>query len=103
MEIDITSIASVATITVICMLIAQGVKQTKLDHKWLPFICGVCGAVLGVFGYFAVEGFPAGDILTALAVGIVSGLAGTGAHQTFKQLYGGTAAKSESGETEKTE
>ena len=30
--------------------------------------------------------FPAGDIITALAVGIVSGLAATGADQVVKQL-----------------
>ena len=32
--------------------------------------------------------FPAGDILTAVSVGIVSGLAATGANQLGKQLKG---------------
>ena len=33
-----------------------------------------------------MEAFPATDILTAIAVGIVSGLAATGIDQTVKQL-----------------
>lgn len=83
-----TEIVSVAAITIIGYLIAQGVKATRLDNKWLPIICGLSGAALGIFGFAAVPGFPASDPLTALAVGIVSGLAATGSHQIFKQLQG---------------
>ena len=38
-------IASVAGITVICYLVAQVVKATALDNKWLPILCGAAGAV----------------------------------------------------------
>ena len=79
-------ITSVAAITVICALAAQAIKATPLDHKWLPVICGGLGGVLGVVGMYVVPGYPAGDVLTAVAVGIVSGLAATGAHQIVKQL-----------------
>lgn len=80
-------IASFAGIAVICFLIAQAVKATNLDNKWLPVICGAAGAVLGVAAlYMGVPDFPAADPMTAAAVGIVSGLAATGAHQTYKQL-----------------
>lgn len=79
-------IASVAAITVICYLVAQAVKATSLDNKWLPIISGTAGAVLGVVGYIIMPDFPAGDYITALAVGIVSGLAATGANQIYKQL-----------------
>ena len=44
------------------------------------------GGVLGVVGMYTMPDFPAGDILTAIAVGIVSGLAATGADQLGKQL-----------------
>lgn len=81
-----TELISVAAITVVSYLIAQGVKAAGLNKKWLPVICGMLGAGLGLFGFAAVPGFPAGDPLTALAVGIVSGLAATGSHQIFKQL-----------------
>ena len=58
-------IASVACITAICYLAATAVKQTPLANKWLPSICSALGGLL--------------------AVGIVSGLAATGADQVIKQ------------------
>lgn len=79
-------IASVAGITVICYLAAMAVKATGVDNKWLPVICGVIGAVLGVVGMYYMPGYPATDIITAIAIGIVSGLAATGADQVYKQL-----------------
>ena len=85
---DLTSLgmASVACITVICYLAALAIKQTPLANKWLPTICGVLGALLGLAAmYINVPDFPANDPLTALAVGIVSGLAATGANQIIKQ------------------
>ena len=79
-------IASVACITVICYLAATAVKQTPLANKWLPSICGALGGLLGLAAmYINVPDFPAADPLTALAVGIVSGLAATGADQVIKQ------------------
>lgn len=80
-------IASVAAITVICYLAAQGIKATPLDNKWLPVICGVLGGGLGVVGMFFMPDFPATDILTAIAVGVVSGFAATGVNQIYKQLF----------------
>ena len=47
----------------------------------------VIGGVLGVAGMFLMADFPAGDVLTAAAVGIVSGLAATGVDQAGKQLF----------------
>lgn len=80
-------IASVAAITVICYLAAQVVKATALDNKWLPVICGVLGGALGVACLaLGIPDFPASDYVTAVAVGIVSGLAATGANQVYKQL-----------------
>ena len=79
-------IASVAGITVICYLAAMAVKATEVDNRWLPVICGVIGAILGVVGMYYMPGYPATDIITAIAIGIVSGLAATGADQVYKQL-----------------
>ena len=81
-------IASVAGITVICYLAAQAVKATNLDNKWLPVICGVHGGNLGVVGLYWIPEYPAQDIITAIAVGIMSGLAATGVNQVYKQLSG---------------
>lgn len=79
-------IAGVAAVTVICYLIAQGIKATPLDNKWLPVICGVCGGILGVVGMKVMPDFPAQDIITAAAVGVVSGFAATGVNQVYKQM-----------------
>ena len=38
---------------------------------------------------FFMPDYPAGDPITAAAVGVVSGLAATGANQIYKQLSGG--------------
>lgn len=86
MDISSFGITGVAAITVICLLIGQGVKASGLDNKFIPIICGVCGAVLGIVSMFIVPDFPATDYITAAAVGIVSGLAATGANQVIKQL-----------------
>ena len=88
---DITSlgVASVAAITVICLLVGQIVKATGLDNKWIPCICGAVGLVVGLGClYLGVPEFPATDPITAAAVGIVSGLAATGVNQVVKQIKG---------------
>lgn len=79
-------IASVAGITAICYLAALGIKQTPLANKWLPFICGVLGGALGVPAMNIIPDYPATDVITAIAVGIASGLAATGLDQLTKQL-----------------
>ena len=82
-------ITSVVAITVITYLIGMGCKAwEKLDNKFIPVICGLVRAVLGVVGLHTMADFPAKDILSAVAVGIVSGLASTGANQIGKQLSG---------------
>ena len=83
---EMIGIASVAAITVIAYLIGEGIKVTGLDNKWIPVICGICGGALGVVGMKIMPDFPATDYITAVAVGIVSGLAATGANQIVKQL-----------------
>lgn len=79
-------IASVAGITVICYLLGQIVKTTGLPGKWIPCIVGVFGGLLGIAGLYVIADFPAAEPITAVAVGIVSGLASTGVHQAVKQL-----------------
>ncbi|MCI8611030.1 MAG: enolase [Clostridiales bacterium] len=86
---DLTSMASVAAITVICYLMAIVVKATRLDNKYIPVICGVLGGILGIVGMFVIPQYPAEDILNAAAVGIVSGLAATGVNQVYKQFTKG--------------
>ena len=86
MDISGFGIASVAVITVICYLIGMAVKATAIENKWIPIVVVVSGGVLGVVGMLIMADFPATDYLTAVAVGIVSGLASTGVNQIAKQM-----------------
>lgn len=89
-------IVNVAAITVICFLIGESVKVLPLDNKFIPVICGVAGAVLGALAfYLGMPDFPASDIITAIAVGIVSGFAATGVNESIKQIKEKAAEKKE--------
>ena len=81
-------VASVAAITVICYMVGLVVKASPWNNdKYIPIACGLVGGVLGVVGfYLCLPDFPASDPMTAVAVGIVSGLAATGVNQAVKQL-----------------
>ena len=78
-------IASVAGITVIVYVVGLIVKASALADKWIPITCGIAGAVLGIASMYIMPEVPAQDSISAAAVGIVSGLAATGADQVFKQ------------------
>lgn len=56
-----------------------------IDNKWIPCICGIVGAPLGILAMRFVPDFGASDPLTAVAIGIASGLAATGVNQIIKQ------------------
>ena len=80
---------SVPAIVVICAFIGGVWKRAmpeKLD-KWIPCICGVCGIILSLVAFYTIADYiPATNWLSAIAVGITSGLAATGANQIYKQL-----------------
>lgn len=86
MDINTLGITGVAAITVICLLVGKAVKASAVDSKWIPIICGVCGLILGIAAMYLMPDFPATDYITAAAIGIVSGLAATGANQAMRQL-----------------
>lgn len=77
---------TVVAIVVICYLIGMIVKTSPLKDEWIPVIVGVFGGILGVVGMYCMPDFPASDVLNAIAVGITSGLASTGANQIYKQM-----------------
>lgn len=80
-------IAGVAAITVIAYLVGLAAKNIPaLDNKWIPVICAAVGGALGAVGMNIMPDFPATEYITAVAVGIVSGLAATGINQVVKQL-----------------
>ncbi len=86
MNISDLGVVAIPVITVIVFLAVEAVKATPLDNKWMPVIAGSFGGILGVVAMFVMPDFPGADPLTAIAIGIMSGLAATGAHQIYKQL-----------------
>ena len=88
-DMDISTMGTVLAIVVITYLIGLAAKRMNaIDDEWIPVIVGVSGGILGVIGMYVIPDFPAHDILNAIAVGIVSGLASTGVNQAYKQLKG---------------
>jgi hypothetical protein len=83
---EMLGITAVAAITVICYLAAALAKALGMPGKWLPVLCGLCGGALGMAAMYLMAEYPADDLITAAAVGIVSGFAATGVDQAIKQL-----------------
>lgn len=83
-------IVPVVSITVVCYLIGALVKANEVwNDKYIPVIVGFFGAALGLAAWLSIPSFPADSWLTALEIGIASGLASTGVNQVYKQLKEG--------------
>ena len=87
-----TQFVAFPAIVVICYLaglICKTIGNEKLD-KFIPSICGVIGAILGVVIFLTIPNFiPADNWAIAIAIGIVSGLSATGINQIYKQIKEG--------------
>lgn len=87
---DFANVGTVVAIVVICYLAGIFCKQfPKVKDNFIPSIVGILGGILGVVGLYVIPEFPASNVLDAIAVGIASGLASTGAHQAIKQIKEG--------------
>ena len=83
---DITQMGTVLAIVVISYRVGIGAKLVPMvKDEAIPVIVGTAGGLLGIVGMYFMPNFPANDILNAIAIGIVSGLASTGVHQVWKQ------------------
>lgn len=84
---DISQVSTVIAIVVITYLIGVAVKLVpKIKDSYIPVIVGIAGGLLGVAGMYVIPDYPAQDVLNAIAVGIMSGLASTGVNQVYKQI-----------------
>ena len=84
---DITQMGTVLAIVVIAYLVGLVAKLIPtVKDNYIPVIVGVVGGILGAIGMYVIPDFPANDILNAIAIGIVSGLASTGVNQAYKQI-----------------
>ncbi len=76
---------SIPIITGVCLALGKALKASPLDSRWIPLLCLVAGAAIGVLGYFFVPELHSGNIFTALFMGVSGGTAATGVHQIGKQ------------------
>lgn len=84
---DISTMGTVLAIVVITYLVGLLCKTVSaVKDELIPVIVGAVGGALGVVGMYVMPEFPVHDVMNALAVGIVSGLASTGVNQVYKQL-----------------
>lgn len=85
---ELFGMTAVASITVVAYLAGLAVKASPWNNNQLiPLVCGSVGGIFGVLGYYIhMDQFLVGDPISALAVGIVSGLSATGLNELGKQL-----------------
>ena len=95
-------VTGVAAITVLTYGVGLLVKASGLADKWVPVICALTGMVLGVAGMLLMPSMPADDYITAAAIGMVSGLAATGADQAIRRLASGRNNRASTGSTGST-
>lgn len=81
---QVSTVVSIVVITYLIGLVAKAVPSVK--DNYIPIIVGVAGGILGIVGMYVIADFPANDVLNAISVGIVSGLASTGVNQIYKQV-----------------
>lgn len=79
----------IAAVVVICVLVGMFLKW-KFDGNEkqlaaIPWILAVVGGVLGIVAKLIMKDYSDLDWLSAIAVGIVSGLAAGGAYQVAHQ------------------
>lgn len=83
---DLTNYITILPITIICLLIGMGLKQiNKIPNKLIPVIVGFIGGLIAIPAMYIMKDFPANDVITAISIGIMSGLSSTGVHQVYKQ------------------
>lgn len=84
---DFSQVGTCVAIVVICYLAGIVAKLIPvIKDNYIPVVVGIVGGILGVVGMYVIPDFPANDVLNAIAVGIVSGLASTGVNQIYKQV-----------------
>lgn len=87
---DILNFATATPIVIVCYLVGLACKNIKkLPDNWIPVIVAFVGMIIAIPAFFWMPNFPAEDIFTALAVGIMSGFASTGVNQVYKQIRRG--------------
>ena len=64
--------------------VAELYKLTTWNTRFIPVMCALIGTVLGTLGFYFVPEFPGADLLESLIIGLASGLAATGTHESVQ-------------------
>ena len=73
-------------IAVAAFIVGQIIKSLKVPNKFIPLICGVLGAILGII---LPTVFVGKDVVTCGILGLALGWGATGGYETVKQLRKG--------------
>lgn len=73
-------------IAVAAFIVGQIIKSLKVPNKFIPLICGVLGAILGIV---LPTVFVGKDVVTCGILGLALGWGATGGYETVKQLRKG--------------
>lgn len=87
MNIADLGVVSVGAITILAYVAGLIAQRLPLENKWIPCICGCVGIVLGIISMYVMPDYPADNVISAAAVGAISGLAATGIDQIYRQLH----------------
>lgn len=80
-------VVSIPAIIVIAYFVGESVKAYKnVDNKKILPIVGLVGIILGITGFYVMPDYPAQDIITAAAIGAVSGMSSTWIDQFKKHV-----------------
>ena len=86
MDLGLVTVVAITALAYFLGMILKNIE--KLDDKWIPVACGGFGIILGIVAFYIhIPDMPATDPINAAAIGFASGLAATGVHQVYKQLF----------------
>ncbi|SPS04245.1 phage holin family protein [Latilactobacillus sakei] len=81
--------SSIVMVAVLVGLVTWGIKQTKIDNRWLPLIDMVVGFLIGLITFYAMpDQFE--TLLVAGLDGAIAGLVSAGGYDAIKSILGGT-------------
>ncbi len=81
--------SAIAMVAVLVGLVTWGIKQTKIDNRWLPLIDMVVGFIIGIAAFYAMPG-QFETLLIAGLGGAIAGLVSAGGYDAIKSILGGS-------------
>lgn len=81
-------VQEVLSIVIIAYAVAEAVKVTPLNNKYIPMVVSFVGAIVAVLAKATNQLFLDTNWVDSIAIGISSGLASVGLNQWKKQFSG---------------